>query len=97
MALTEAEMIARNPSAWAKACDMVARIHRGEKILGYNLMACEAHPGNRECGRTIELVNWDIDGADHVQPEGFKCECGAWTSNECGDRRTHVCRDCEAA
>lgn len=49
------------------------------------------------CGRSIELVNWDIDGADHVQPEGFYDEkCMDWYSNECGIRARRMCEACVA-
>lgn len=88
----EQRMERKNPRAWQQACDMMQRIDAGALIDGYNAASCEDG-----CGRVIEWKDFDIDGPDLWQPQGFKCcVCDLWTANECGDRETRTCNGCKA-
>lgn len=70
---------------------------RQDVVIDHTLKFCICHPESRECGRTIDLVNWDVCGPDQKQYEGFRCEdCEAWCSNECGNRDSLRCNECEA-
>lgn len=72
------------------AADVTTRTYR---IAGVDAEECSCG-----CGRVIEFVEFDIGGADPVQPQGFVCKpCDEWTANECGDRAARECNGCKAA
>lgn len=88
--MTDEEMLARNPSAYAKMLDVMKRIDAGELIDGYNSAGC-----SDGCGRVIEWKDFDQSGPDWKQPQGFRCgSCDQWFANECGDRKTERCHVC---
>lgn len=88
--LTDEEMLAKNPSAYAKALDMEARIAGGALVDGYNCSKC-----SDDCGQYVTLESFDIDGPDLYQAEGFKCAlCDEFCLTAHGDRGTRVCDAC---
>lgn len=88
----EAQMLATNSRAYAKALDMQARIAAGGLIDGYNAAQC-----SDKCGQTIVFKDWDQGGPDHFQPNGFKCDaCDEWCIYEHGDREKQICDACQA-
>lgn len=52
---------------------------------------------NDGCGRTIDLEQWECDGPETMQPDGFVCKhCTEYCANECGDRALRTCDVCKA-
>jgi heterodisulfide reductase subunit A-like polyferredoxin len=86
MAISEIEMLARNSSAHAKMLQTVAAIQRGELVEGYNCTPCVT------CGAVIEFTEWDVDGPQAVQPQGFKC-ADHFVCDGCGDREQLCCNE----
>lgn len=81
----DAWMLRTNSHAYAQALDMIATLDSGALFRGLNCENCV------DCGLQIPWVDFDRDGPDVFQPDGFRCNDDHWVCNECGDRVNGIC------